>query len=406
MKIKKFIARSFQAGKIQIASELGDDAVILSSRTSRGPEGDSIIEIVAAVDENKSEKGGSATPAKRPLKDKIANIENILSGVVKNDDTQDESKPVRAYKDLQSSDIILRKVESIERSVQEINDTLKYKHSADLHPVLSELYKKLIDSEFEENEVLEAITKIRFNASDPDPDKAENNIYRELLKHISIGKPLTKKDNGTSTVVAVVGTTGNGKTSTLVKLALVSKLVEDANCLLVSADKHKVGGTDQLRTYASIADMDFRTAYTSEEVRHVLMEKNKYDYVFFDTSGKSQNDNKSMLEISDMIKAISPDRTLLVLSTGLSKHTAEDIISKYSIVPLTDIVLTKLDEASRLGGPVTALKKANAPLTYISYGQSIPDDIYPASTNALNRLLAKAGKTIRDYEEIFEGSDN
>lgn len=392
---------------MQIAQELGDDAVILSTRTSQGPEGDSIVEIVAAIDENAKTKSSSVKESenkhpKRPLKDKLTSIPQLLQG---NGEAQ-QSKPLQAYRELQNSDELIRRIEAMESQLGDINSSLKYKYSNSLSPVSQDIYEKLIDSEFPEDKVLEAIGKANIASLAHEPEKAKEAAYKQLLRHVSIGKPIRPNEDRSCITSAFVGTTGNGKTSTLVKIALVCKLVYGSKCLLVSADKHKVGGSDQLRTFASIADMDYATAYSKEEIKKVLDEKEKYDFVFFDTAGRSQNDNKNLLEVSEQMKTILPDRIFLVIATNLSQMSVSDILQKYTIMPVTDIILTKLDEASRMGGPITALYKSRAPLTYLSYGQEIPDDIQPASRESLLRLIDRAGATIRNYEAIFEGGDS
>jgi|GEM_PF-948286 len=388
---------------MQIASELGDDAVILSTRTSLGPEGDSIIEIVAAIDEENDPKPQNVS--RRSLKEKLSNFDKISSSSNSGASpiTGDTSKPLKAYRELLSSDELVRRVENIENSVSEINKSLKYKYSNTLHPILENLYEGLIDNEFRETDVLEALALVNLNSIDFDPAKAEQIVHTRLIDHIKIGRPLKPSEKKKCIVAAFIGTTGNGKTSSLVKLALICKLVYGSRCLLVSSDKNKVGGADQLRTFASVGDMDFRTAYSNKEIEETLLLKEKYDFIFFDTSGQSQNNNKNLLEISDYMKAISPDRIFLVISMGLSLKAIEEIIEKYQIVSVTDIILTKLDEAGRMGGPITALKSAKLPLTYLSYGQEIPDDIHPVSDIALMRLIERAGTVIRDYDEIFAG---
>ena len=157
-----------------------------------------------------------------------------------------------------------------------------------------------------------------------------------------------------------------------------------ANVLIISSDTYKVGGTDQLQTFASIAGIPFEVAYNSQELRQIVkQEKSKRDIILIDTVGRSQRDKKMLLELSAYREAALPDITYLVQSATVNEHTFLDVMDKFSILSPDALILTKIDEAVSLGALIGILRKQTLPLAYFTTGQSIPDDIEPADVERI-----------------------
>lgn len=196
------------------------------------------------------------------------------------------------------------------------------------------------------------------------------------------------------------GPTGSGKTMALVKLSIIMNLL-GKKVLVISADTYKVGGAEQLSTYASIAGIPFKTAYNIKDLKKYLNEENDYDFVFIDTKGVSYRNNKHIFEISDQIKAVNPDRNFLVIPANISKGSLDQFLDETESIKFTDIILTKLDEAAKIGGVISGLAERELAITYLSYGQNVPDDISPANSEKLGNIALPLGQKI-DIVKLFD----
>ncbi len=368
MKIKKFTATTLQEGKTRILRELGEDAIILSSRTTRKP-GDStpLIEIVAAVDDTVRNKAPERKFVPRvPDEDRpepAANRMELLDG------TSQLFNEIGALKDM----------------IAEVSESVRYRYSNALGPVLKKIYKSLILSDFSEAYSLGVTGKL--SADKPNAELSEALDYaRQLITaNLSVLPKLTPK--GPASTFTFVGTTGCGKTTTVVKLALVLKLVFGSDVLLVSADTDKVGGADQLRTYASIASIPFQAVYSPDELKTLWEKELSRDYILIDTTGRNQKNKAELSGIHDILRAVNSDLLFLVLSCTHTSTNIFQTIKAFEFMKPDALILSKIDEAVSLGHVVEAVGKFRIPIGYVTNGQKIPDDIEPANLDSLSKIV-------------------
>lgn len=369
MRIKKFIANTLKEGKALVLKELGEDAVVLSSRTSRNPStGEDFVEIVAAIDE-------------KPNKSKISaqsnhNDEEIFRASKQSDNS------------LAASSKIIDELLEVKSLIFGMANNIKYKYAASMSPALGKLYKTLIYNEFPESFALETIGRISAKDLNISYESALQIAKDIISDRIIIESPLSKSNS--RKVVFFAGTTGCGKTSTLVKIAVVSKLIHKANILIISADTYKVGGAEQLQTISAIAGISFAAVYTANELKELLKQESQRDLIFIDTTGRSQNSKEHLEELNDFYSAAKPDKTYLVIPATNSLRTNEDIVEKFNFINISSVVLTKLDEAKTIGATISMLSDKQLAISYLTLGQKIPDDIEPAGKSLLiERLLAE-----------------
>jgi len=364
MKIKKYFAGSFNEGKVAIQADLGEDAIILSSKNTVDANGNPIFEIVAAIDD--------ANSTKRPMKEKLSEIKT-LSSMVSQAGEPENNVTMHNY------DQIFAEVANIKLSLNDINDQIKYKYSTALSKDLSNLYKTLRKAELNDDLALKMINFLSKKNHQLSYDELFTDAKKYLAKELFIAETLVPKDK--SQTVMFVGPTGSGKTMSLVKIAIVCKWVHKASVLIISSDTYKVGGSEQLQTYSSIAGLPFRIAYTANEIKSIIEAEQHYDFVFIDTPGRSYKNKDYVNELQNIQKSIRPDQTYLTLNANMSEATISDIISKFSQLKPTGTVLTKLDEIYRVGGVYSALVNNKIPLAYFTTGQQIPDEVEPADSN-------------------------
>lgn len=372
MRIKKYTALTLQEGKSKILAELGEDAIILSSRSFNPAEDPTktMVEIVAALDEE---------PV-RPKK-KLALPSRLIQSETKG--TDDSSLANNGL--VEMANIMQDEFTIIKKQLNEISENIKYRYTGALSQTLSDLYKLLISQGISEDLALKITGKLSAKNFSENYITAIAKAREIALENIRILPALRKEKE--RNVALFIGPTGNGKTSSLVKLAIVAKLVMDAKVLVISADTNKIGGAEQLQTYCSIAQIPFEAVYSAKELAELIdMQKDK-ELIFVDTTGRNPKNKEHIDELILLARAASPTFTYLVQSATVSSAVLTEIINDFSIMTPSGIILTKIDETPHIGGIIEALQEKNIPLAYITTGQKIPDDIEPASKDKIGSIL-------------------
>ncbi len=202
----------------------------------------------------------------------------------------------------------------------------------------------------------------------------------------------TKPASGGPLVIALVGPTGVGKTTTVAKLAATYKLRHGASVGLVTSDTYRIAAVDQLRTYANIIGLPIKVTLTPAEMAQAVRSFDDRDVIILDTAGRSQNDSARIDELRGFLNAARPHHTQLVLSSTSSGRVIKKIAEVFGALEPTHTIATKLDESVALGPIVDAVRGLNAPLSFVTTGQEVPDQIETACAERLaRRLLASPG---------------
>jgi flagellar biosynthesis protein FlhF len=245
-----------------------------------------------------------------------------------------------------------------------------------------------------EAEVPEALARrlVRYVAERIEPDEAHRpEALRDALSEavescVQVAPPIAAVA-GTRRVVALVGPTGVGKTTTVAKLAANFKLAHGLKPGLVTVDTYRIAAVEQLRTYAEIIDLPLAVANAPGEMRRAIDELGDVDLVLIDTAGRSPRDEVRIRELADFLAAAQPDEVHLVLSAVAGERSLRAAVERFAAVHADRLILTKLDEAEGLGGVLAVLGHADRPVSYITTGQAVPDDIEPADRSRLARLI-------------------
>ncbi len=376
MQIKKYQAKNLKEGKLKIYNELGDDAIILSTRTIKPSDSndDEYFEIVAAIED-------------QPMRNNFIKYKEMVDQLVQNGHKKQDNNDNESLMLLAKINEDINELKSISR---DISDSIKYKYLNGLTPELTIIYKKLIKADISEEISLSIISQLSTDGLADNLQKAQKRAKQLLTENIQILTPF--KNNKKQTIALFFGPTGNGKTLTLIKLANIAKLVFQSNVYLISADTDKVGGSDQLETYATISGIPFDTAYTPKELRELIVKAKDKEFIFIDTTGRSQNNSEHLNELSIIIDLLSPDYSYLVHSCTTNTATLIQSFQKYKKLNPSGLILTKFDEAASIGPVITALKEYKIPLAYFTNGQNIPDDIEPASKEFIGKIVIPDNK--------------
>jgi flagellar biosynthesis protein FlhF len=218
------------------------------------------------------------------------------------------------------------------------------------------------------------------------PERVREALCDAVEACVPVAPPIAAV-RGTRRVVALVGPTGVGKTTTVAKLAANFKLAHGFRPGLVTVDTYRIAAVEQLRTYAEIIDLPLAVANAPGEMRRAIDELGDVDIVLIDTAGRSPRDEVKIRELADFLAEARPDEVHLVLSAVGGERSLRAAVERFSPVGADRLILTKLDEADGLGGVLAVLGQAGRPVSYLTTGQAVPDDIEPADRARLARLI-------------------
>lgn len=192
---------------------------------------------------------------------------------------------------------------------------------------------------------------------------------------------------GAPRVIASVGTTGVGKTSTIAKLAARSVLAEGVEQVgLITMDQYRIGGQEQLATVADYLGVPLLTVADGPELHAALRDFRARRHVFVDTAGMGQRDPRLLAQISLLRSSPVPVAVCAVLSASANVAQTREFLLSLGRQGLSGAIITKLDEAAALGGLLDVLIRTGVPVAYTCSGQRVPDDLQIADAGALFAL--------------------
>lgn len=184
-------------------------------------------------------------------------------------------------------------------------------------------------------------------------------------------------------VVALVGPTGVGKTTTIAKMAAVASLDHKAKVALITSDTYRIGAVEQLRTYCQILRLPLEVALSPDEMSAAVQTHRDKDLILIDTVGRGQRHSLHLSELAAVLRAAQPTQTHLVLAASSDRYVMMDVVEKFGILNPDRLIFTKLDEAVRPGEIVNVVAGTNMPVSYITDGQKVPEDLHLADPTAL-----------------------
>lgn len=184
-------------------------------------------------------------------------------------------------------------------------------------------------------------------------------------------------------VVALVGPPGAGKTTMLVKLAMRLGVSARRPALVLTTDTYRVAAADQLRTYAGVLGLPFQLVESPGGLASALMEHRQKELILIDTPGFSPRDWESAREWADMIEANPEVCVQLVLPATMRASDMRAVVRRWAIFRPDQLIFTRMDETSAYGGCVAAALESRKPLSWVSTGQDIPEDLEPASPDRI-----------------------
>lgn len=192
-------------------------------------------------------------------------------------------------------------------------------------------------------------------------------------------------------IIALVGPTGVGKTTTTAKLAAMYALNRGNKVALITMDIFRVGAVEQLKTYSRIMGIPLEVASTPKELEKAVEKHAACDLIFIDTAGRSHKDKEKLDEMKNFLEDKIPMEVYLCLSATTKDRELEEILKRFRIFQISKVVFTKIDECESFGNMVNLLIKDNLQIAYFTTGQRVPEDIEIATPAKLADMIFHEG---------------
>ena len=276
--------------------------------------------------------------------------------------------------------------------IEERFNTLAWLGSSKQNPIQSNLMLKLIRAGYSPAMARAVLERVPTDAGAPEAVRWVMDVLTRNLKVAAPGAGLCDEGG----VISLIGATGVGKTTTAAKLAAQCVQQFGASSVgLITLDTYRVSGYEQLRAYGRMLGVVAHLAHDRAALKDLLALLENKRMVIVDTAGLGQRDQRiqDMLEVLDMPKV----KKCLVLNAGAHGDTIDDVLTSFKASTLHGVVLSKVDEAVKLGPSLDALIRHQVVLRGVANGQRVPEDWQNPEAAALVRMsLGTDGKSAYD----------
>lgn len=406
MIIKKYKAKTEQEAILMAREELGPDAIVMNVKTIKLGGfmrlfKKSKVELTAAIDDHMAEKAGGesrkeetggsekekesyhfgrafsdAKPqysedAKNAIEEKINSIAKLLEQQMQTARQENAAQPA-----LQGSHTD-EPVRETERNAFADRDG---SYAAEHKPVRSKgvqlIYQQLLDNGVDKKYVDVIIGELDSAIDNQPIDNALASVYQKIVLKLGEIEPI-KADENKPKIIFFVGNTGVGKTTTMAKIASKSKLEDKLSIAMFSVDTYRIAAIEQIKTYANILNAPMEVVYTPEDMRNNVEKYKGYDLILVDTAGRSHRNEEQREDLKAILESVSDyDKEIYLVMSMVTKYSdLRDIVETYSKLFDYRMIFTKLDETKDLGSVLNLKLDIGKPLSYVTWGQNVPDDI-------------------------------
>ena len=411
------VGEKFQANTeteaIMLAKEdLGKDAIVMNIKTIK-PKGmfkifrKTKVEVTAAVDEGNSQeqrqekkqesrvtsqfnaqideklhpemkKESEESKEAKELEEKLNSLAMLLEQQIENQKKENQksagNKPARDASDSGKEAGDKEQEKKVESSKQEEiseKDSLKNK-SIDL------IIEQLTGNEVSYTYAKQIMDEITGSGNIRTLEDMLSMVYQKIILKIGEMKPISfSEDDKKPKVIFFVGPTGVGKTTTIAKLSSKLLLEEKKKIVIFTSDTYRIAAVEQIKTYANILSIPVEVVYEKKDLDTLLSKYKDYDYLLMDTAGRSHKNKEQVDDLKNLFDAFSEYSmmTYLVLSATTKYKDLKKITALYEDITDYNLIFTKLDETDAIGNILNIKLDTGRPLSYVSYGQNVPDDI-------------------------------
>ncbi len=372
MNVKKFVAPTMEAALAKVKTSFGRDAVILHTRCFNaggffGLGGRRMVEVTASDEVRVQARSGGAqaTALDQAYQTSPSRRDGLAS--IKSD------------------------IACLKTMIEDVSRHTRPSSTAFWPDELRGWHRHLLSRGVGEAVAVEILEPLAARIAGNDKTSAtalRQMVIERVSQAVKTADPIKMGRPGSPVVVALVGPTGVGKTTTIAKLAAHFVLRERQPVGLVTLDTYRIAAVEQLRTYARIIDVPLEVALSPEDLKSALERLCECSLIFVDTAGRSQRDKMKMNDLKNFLCIRRPDQVHLVLSATAERTAIREIVDKFKIYRPDRILLTKLDELPACGKLLDIATLAPQPVSYLTTGQDVPDDIETARPERMAALIA------------------
>lgn len=363
MRVKRYIADTMQDAIFKVKAELGSEAIILHTRKIKensiwGFFGKKRIEVIATVEEEREKH------VTKELRQELSTLREKIHELTEAQTNQQNAK---------------------------LSGEISPQMAQLLYPGrLQDVAEKLVAA----GVMLEIICQLCQGVMDRlevhqlhEETVVSQTMIEEIINLIKITSPL--RDYTNKRIVAFVGPTGVGKTTTIAKLAAQIALEGQKTVGLITADTYRIAAVEQLKTYSDIINVPLRVIYNSKDLEQAVGELSACDLVLIDTAGRSQKDQNQMEQLKELLPKGIIDEIHLVVAMNICYEDILESVDKFGELSLSSLIFTKQDESSNKGVLLNILNKTDYQISYITFGQDVPEDIAEADPRSIAEMILK-----------------
>ena len=413
MKTKKFEGKTEQEALEKVRDELGLSAIVLSIKKNIGKGLKALfikptVVVTAVYDESEVEKDkvlAAALEAVQVARQKEPYLsEGLQDDILPSEplsinqspaDIQNEDKDMQiAYQQqvIRQLENVLAKAES---KLTEREQTVQESVSPNNESNMLQMFRSSLANQGVSPEIAD---KILENAKTSDLDcKRDINllvkmVYNNIMEILGGSRMLNDEEENYSgydtNVMVFIGSTGVGKTTTIAKLSSFLLLNHRKQVGLITEDTYRIAAVEQLKTYAEIIGLDLNVIYNRDEILDSVERLQEYnDVILIDTAGRNHRNRENMLELKVMLDYIPDSSKFLVLSVTTRQEDMLGAIKAYEAITDFDLIFTKLDETMSLGVLLNICYLTGKKVSYVSFGQNVPDDIEKMQPDKIAKSL-------------------
>jgi flagellar biosynthesis protein FlhF len=355
MRILKFEGATMRDAIAKVKAELGDQAVIIATRQVRKGLLGTATEISAAIDDDDAPAFAAAKPS-------LA-VPPPAAPVPPRQTEQEVEKSIAPLRSELRSLRALVRTSSDSRSSNELKNEV-----AELRKLVEELRPRA-----ERNDRLERNERNERVERNDQRSAMERSYDRHVEKTERPSNDGRLVARSIARAIMLVGPTGAGKTTTIAKLAANAALVEGKRVKLVTLDNFRVGGVDQIRTFADLIGVPLAVCETTDQLHDEL--DGSYDLILIDTAGRSPRETAPIAELADVVADLPSVEVHIVIPASSSAQQIDKLVGRYQSLNPARLLFTKLDEVDAAPELTRAPQRTRLPITWVTTGQAVPEDL-------------------------------
>lgn len=417
MQVKVFEAHDMATGLKMVKETLGPDALILSTRTIRsgkfGMMGKPMMEITAAVDSDWREPEPEPAPYSArssqpsPRRERIPPQRDIRYDELWSQ-REPAPRPTPAYsrpEPAPASQDIQDELAELRNLVKGLSNRITHLDRPSLRstPYVEPEFNQPVNTTAPIDPVTGFLTGYGINQETAQVVARFTRDTIEKARHLDSGdlhavlktaiarlfsteqilkQPLTRQRR-----ISLIGPTGVGKTTTLAKIAAQYLSRFDGRIGLITIDTYRIAAVEQLKVYGEIMRLPVEVVINPRELERALEKFSDADLILIDTAGRSP---RSSLDIQELAAFFQPQMAIehhLLLSATTRERELEETIRRFSVLPISNFMFTKIDECDQLGVLLNIHYKNDTPISFLTNGQRVPEDLLMPSPADIADLI-------------------